>query len=71
VLYPLAVVPPHIYPAYVINPLAGLIDGFRRAVIGGPLDAHAVAVSVLWTSIVLPAAYAIFKRTERTMADVI
>jgi lipopolysaccharide transport system permease protein len=71
VLYPLSAVPPNLAAGYVLNPLAGLIDGFRRSVLGGPLDLHAMAISVLWTAAVLPAAYAIFKRAERTMADVI
>jgi lipopolysaccharide transport system permease protein len=71
VLYPLSAVPSRLRPLYVLNPLAGLIDAFRAAVLGGPLDTHAAAIAILETVAVLPVSYAIFKMAERTMADVI
>jgi lipopolysaccharide transport system permease protein len=71
VLYPLSIVPRRWYAGYLLNPLAGMIDGFRHAVLGGPLDARALLTSVFWTALVLPVAYTVFKRAERTMADVI
>ena len=71
VLYPLAAVPSHLRVLYTLNPLAGYVDGFRRVVLGLPLDYGALALSVGWTAAALPVAYAVFKRTERTMADII
>jgi len=71
VLYPLSAVPHAWYGAYVLNPLAGAVDGFRRAALGMTPDFHALAVSALLASVLLPAAYSIFKRTEATIADIV
>jgi lipopolysaccharide transport system permease protein len=72
VLYPLDSVPPSVRALYVLNPMAGLIDAFRRAVLHGAApDTRALAVSVAVAFVALPAAYLYFKRVEATMADVI
>jgi homopolymeric O-antigen transport system permease protein len=71
VLYPLAVVPARMRFLYALNPLAGYVDGFRRAVLGLPLDIDSLAWSVACTVVAFPLAYAIFKRMERTMADIV
>lgn len=71
VLYPVSVVPEAWRPWFMLNPIAGLIDGFRRAVLGQPVDAQAVAVAALTTAIALPVTYMFFKRLEATVADAI
>ena len=71
VLYPLRVVPQSWRSLYLLNPLAGLIDGFRRAVLGLPLDLPALATATVVTCALLPIAYLVFKRAEVTVADVI
>lgn len=71
VLYPLHLVPSTWRHLYLLNPLAGLIDGFRRSVLGLPVDATALAVAALITAAALPAAYLVFKHAEVTVADVI
>jgi lipopolysaccharide transport system permease protein len=71
VLYPLAAVPSHLRSLYTLNPLVGFVDGFRRAVLGLPLDTHSLAVSALWTVGGFAVTYAVFKRMERTLADII
>jgi lipopolysaccharide transport system permease protein len=69
VLYPLSAVPARFRSVYILNPLAGLVDAFRAATLGRQFDASALAIAVAATAIVLPLAFAVFKRTERTMAD--
>jgi lipopolysaccharide transport system permease protein len=71
VLYPLSAVPARFRAFYILNPLAGLVDAFRAAALARPFDAAALLAAVTVTAAALPVAYAIFKRTERTMADVI
>ncbi len=71
VLYPLDVVPASWRPFYVANPLTGLIDGFRRSVLGLPLDRPALAAAAFVTAIVVPLAYMVFKHADVTVADVI
>ncbi len=71
VLYPLHVVPAAWRPLYLLNPLAGLIDGFRWSVLGRPLDMQALGVAALVTIAALPLAYVAFKYADVTVADVI
>lgn len=71
VAYPLEVVPEEWQLAYAINPLAGLISGYRAAFLGGALrwDLLAVSMSVAALSFVAGALY--FRRVERRFADVV
>jgi homopolymeric O-antigen transport system permease protein len=71
VLYPLREVPAAWRPLYLLNPLAGLIDGFRRSVLGIPIDAQAFTVAAVITITALPFAYMAFKFADVTVADVI
>jgi lipopolysaccharide transport system permease protein len=66
-------VPARWQPLYVMNPLAGIIDGFRWSILGGqtPLNAVSIASSAAITAIVLVAGIAYFRRTEQSLADVI
>jgi lipopolysaccharide transport system permease protein len=71
VLYPLSAVPARWYGWYVLNPLAGAVDGFRRATLGLRPDFYALAVSAVIATIALPLAYMLFKRTDATVADMV
>ena len=72
VIYPLGVVPPAWRPFYLLNPMAGIINGFRDVLLRGqPPDPVPLAYASAVTACVLPLAYLAFKRTEATMADVI
>jgi lipopolysaccharide transport system permease protein len=76
VLYPLEMarhaLPPHLFALYLVNPMAGVVDTFRRAlVLQQAPDAYALGVGALVACAVLPASYLYFKFTELTMADVI
>jgi lipopolysaccharide transport system permease protein len=66
-------VPARWQPLYVMNPLAGIIDGFRWSILGGrtPLDATSLVTSVAITLVVLAIGVTYFRRTERSLADVI
>jgi lipopolysaccharide transport system permease protein len=58
---------------YALNPLVGVIDGFRWSVLGGQtaLDVEAVGLSVAVTALSLLLGVAYFRRMERGFADVI
>jgi lipopolysaccharide transport system permease protein len=76
VLYPLDVVraslPAPLYVIYTLNPVAGIVDTFRRAVVlhQAP-DYAALGMSALIAAVVLPSAYLYFKYVELTMADLV
>ena len=58
---------------YALNPMVGIIDGFRWSILAGhtPLDLHAVTVSVAVTLAFLLVGVWYFRRMERSFADVI
>jgi lipopolysaccharide transport system permease protein len=58
---------------YFLNPLVGIIDGFRWSILGGDslLDWRAVAASVAIAVGLLAFGVVYFRRTERGFADVI
>jgi lipopolysaccharide transport system permease protein len=58
---------------YSLNPMAGIIDAFRWAVLGGrtPLDPVTLSFSLVMTILLLVLGIWYFRRTERSFADVI
>ena len=58
---------------YSLNPMVGIIDGFRWAILGDRvvLVPASVAVSVAVTAVLLVTGVWYFRRVERTFADVI
>ncbi|MDP1902568.1 MAG: ABC transporter permease [Rubrivivax sp.] len=61
-----------LYAAYTMNPLAGIIDAFQRAVLRGTApDLAALLPGTLLVAVLLPLSYSFFKRAENYFADVI
>ena len=58
---------------YSLNPMVGVIDGFRWCILGGQhdIDVPAILLSVGVTLVVLVTGIGYFRRTERDFADVI
>lgn len=58
---------------YSLNPMVGVIDGFRWAILGGnePINVVCFAISTLVTVILSILGIWYFRRTERVLADVI
>jgi lipopolysaccharide transport system permease protein len=72
VVYSVQSVPVRFRKFYLLDPVAGLIEGFRRVVVFGEApDAATLALSGLATLAGLAIAYAYFKSSESVMADVI
>lgn len=72
VAYPMSVVPGWLLPFYLLNPMAPIIDGYRRAILhGAPPDLGALGVAAGCVLIFSALAFSVFKRAERTFADVI
>jgi lipopolysaccharide transport system permease protein len=58
---------------YSLNPMVGVIDGFRWALLGGaaPLDIPGLLTSLVTVTVLLATGIYYFRRTERTFADII
>ncbi|MCA0398099.1 MAG: ABC transporter permease [Bacteroidetes bacterium] len=54
---------------YAINPMVGVIDGFRWCILGTPLDVRMLAVSILVTCVFLWLGLWYFRKTEKSFAD--
>jgi len=68
-----AVVPERWRLVYSLNPMVGVIDGFRWAILGGTyrLQWESVLLSTLMASLLVVTGTGYFRRTEKTFADVI
>lgn len=71
VLYPSSILPEKWRFLFHLNPLAGIIDGYRSSLFGQPIDWIALAVSTLITIVLLVYASFSFRRMEKTFADVV
>ena len=72
VAYPSSLVPARWRALYGLNPMAGVIDGFRWAVTGeNPPSAALLAVSSAAVVVMLVAGLWYFRRMEATVADVV
>jgi lipopolysaccharide transport system permease protein len=71
VVYPVSLVPEKWRLVYSLNPLVGIIEGFRASVLGRGLDWRALAVSAAVTAGLLVYSSYAFRRMERSFADVI
>lgn len=69
VLYASGIVPGKWQRLYALNPLVGIIDGFRVALLGGRLNPFALAVSLSFTIGLLIISASIFRRFEKDFAD--
>lgn len=72
VIYPVTSVP-HAYRwLLALNPMAGVVDGIRWAMLGYPFPSAATTASSLGTAVVLVGVGVfIFRRSERTVVDLI
>lgn len=71
VIYPLNIVAPKFRWLLSINPMAGLIDGFRSAFLARPVSWVAIGVSSLVSIGVFLYGAIYFRRVERRFADII
>jgi lipopolysaccharide transport system permease protein len=71
VIYPASLVPEQWRWVLWLNPLTGVIQGFRTALVGAPFDRTGLAVSAVVTVLLLTYAAYAFRRMERSFADTV
>jgi lipopolysaccharide transport system permease protein len=71
VAYPSTLLPEPWRTVYGINPMAGVVEGFRWALLGGPAPGPIVWVSATVAAGILVSGAYFFRRMERTFADMV
>ena len=72
IAYPASIVPEKWRALYGLNPMAGVVEGFRWGLLGKkPPDLNMVMISVAGVIILLIGGLLYFRRTERVFADVV
>jgi lipopolysaccharide transport system permease protein len=72
IIYPLTMIPEKWKAWYCLNPMVGIIEGFRWAILGrGTLDLTAISVSAVLIVALLFGGLIFFRRMERSFADLI
>jgi lipopolysaccharide transport system permease protein len=72
VAYPVSVVPQKWQALYSLNPMAGVIEGFRWALLGKNLpEFTSMAISITVVLVLLLGGMFFFKRMENTFADIV
>jgi lipopolysaccharide transport system permease protein len=72
IAYPLSMVPEKWRTLYSLNPMVGIIEGFRWSLLGtGHLDMRSICIAIALIAIALGGGLVYFKKMERSFADVI
>jgi lipopolysaccharide transport system permease protein len=72
IAYSSSIVPAKWRPLYALNPMVGVIDGFRWSMLGrGHAPGLMVAVSAIAVAMIVVSGLFYFRRTERTFADLV
>ena len=71
VIFPVSLVPERWQWALYINPMTGLVEGFRSAFLGKPFDVPGLAISFAVAIVIFLIGVAYFEKVERRFADII
>jgi homopolymeric O-antigen transport system permease protein len=71
VLYPIRSVPEKFKILLSLNPMVGMVEGVRHAILGGPISWNLVTTSMVGASLLFLAGLYLFNRMERSFADII
>lgn len=72
IVYPLSMIPQKWQALYSLNPMVGIVEGFRWSLLGvGQPNMLAIAISFAVISLVLIGGAVYFRKMERSFADVI
>jgi lipopolysaccharide transport system permease protein len=71
VIFPVGLVPEPWQWLLYLNPMTGLVEGFRSAFLGKPFDLPGIGISLTIGAVLLAAGVAYFEKVERRFADII
>ncbi len=70
IVYPLSLVPDKYVKIYKLNPMVGIIEGYRSALFGYPFETSIILWSVAMSVMIFIIGYTLFKRSEKAFADI-
>lgn len=71
VVYPLSLVPQKYVWLYKLNPMVGVIEGYRSALFNFPFDTGTIIWSALISFLIFIIGFIFFKKTEKVFADIV
>jgi lipopolysaccharide transport system permease protein len=71
IIYPVSLVPERFRPLYFLNPMAGILEGYRDVLLNGRLPGAYLVPSAAISLVVFVIGYWFFKRVEFLFADII
>jgi lipopolysaccharide transport system permease protein len=71
VVYPTSLLEERWRPLFALNPMVGVVEGYRWAVFGGAMPTAVVASSIVGALLLLITGALYFRRVELTFADVV
>jgi len=72
IIYPMSIVPERLLTFYLLNPMTGIIDGYRNILVKGlPPDYFYLGVAAAGAVVLFVLGYLYFKRIEMTFADMV
>jgi lipopolysaccharide transport system permease protein len=71
VIYPVTIIPDRWRWVILLNPMAGIVDAYRSAILGKPFEWGSLAISLGVATLMFLIGLAYFRRTERYFADIV
>lgn len=70
IVYPLSLVPARYVWLYKLNPMVGIIEGYRSAIFGYPFEPVIIYWAVGMSIVIFLIGFTVFKRIEKMFADI-
>ncbi len=72
IIYPMSLVPDRLLTLYLLNPMTGIIEGYRNVLVKGlPADLSYLGIAAAGSVVLFILGYLYFKRIEMTFADIV
>lgn len=71
IVYPLSLVPEKYVFIYKLNPMVGIIEGYRSALFGYPFETMIILWSTACSVAIFALGYWVFKKSEKVFSDIV
>jgi lipopolysaccharide transport system permease protein len=71
IVYPLSMVPDRYVKLYKLNPMVGIVEGYRSALFGYPFEWGIIIWSTFWSVATFLIGFLVFKKLEKYFADIV